>query len=161
MKRFLIPFLLLACVLPLGLGWVHSADDDKVLTAGEIRTILDDVKIKYDEEKDDEDKTFFVLKLEEDTKVLLYQYGGGEKDQCSSLQLVFAVEGDDSIKVDKMNSWNRDERYTKAYLDDEKNIFLEQDMDLSAGFDKAAVRKFVKDFVKILPEFAEHLTSKD
>lgn len=145
-------------MLPFAIGFIPNAEDEKVILPTEIRTTLSDLKLDTEEGKDDEDKTIFIIKMEEEDFALLYQYGGGDKDQGSSLQMVYFLTPEDAKKAaEKVNEWNRDERFTKAYIGEDGDAYLEQDFDVAAGYEKAAVRKFIKDYMAAIPEFIKHM----
>lgn len=146
---------------PILAGFASNLFEEKTIPASDLRTILKDLKYTIEEEKDEEDKTFFVIE-KDDAAVVLYQYGG-EGDVASSIQLraVMEIDPDDELLLPKLNAWNAVERYTKAYTDGEEAMMLEQDLDLAAGFDKDAIKKYVKDFMEALPKFQKAMADEE
>ncbi len=160
MKRFLPLTALFILATPLLAGFAGALLEEKTIPAGDLRTILTDLKLKTEEEKDEEEKTFFMIETD-DATVVMYQYGG-EGDTASSVQLraIMEADADDELLLPKLNAWNAVERYTKAYTDGEGGVMLEQDLDLAAGFDKGAIKKYVKDFMDALPKFQKMMEAE-
>ena len=56
------------------------------------------------------------------------------------------------------NAWNKDHRFSRAYVDEEGNIWLESELDLSGGVSLVAVRAFLGLFRDhSLPDFMAHI----
>lgn len=134
-------------------GWVPAskADEVKTLAVSELRTVLKEFG-EVEEQKDDEDKTFFLVKGKEDVNFLVFQYGGkGDLSTSISITAPFEVKAD----LEALNAFNRDTRFVKAYQADEDTVMLESDLDLSVAPSKASVEKFVKTFVSTVKTFKE------
>lgn len=157
-SKILLVALPFAVTALFGFNALHM--EDKTMSADDLRGILKAEKIEFKEEKDDEEKTMFVIK-QGDYTTILYQYGA-EGDKCTSLQLRCMFDTDDKeVDLDKVNAWNRDERYTKAYHnEDEGVIALEEDLNVAGGVSEDAVKKYVTEFLKEIPSFNEHMTSE-
>ncbi|MDQ7070451.1 MAG: YbjN domain-containing protein [Rhodobacterales bacterium] len=65
-----------------------------------------------------------------DTKFRVYFYGCENNDNCSSLHFRAGYDLANGITASKMNEWNREKRFAKAYIDDEGDPFLEMDVNL-------------------------------
>jgi hypothetical protein len=61
----------------------------------------------------------------------LFFYGCTENANCKSVG--FWAYWDDEVPIDKLNAWNKDTRYGKLYLDDDQDVILELDVNLSKG----------------------------
>jgi hypothetical protein len=70
-------------------------------------------------------------------KVFFYGCDGG---QCESIQFSTAFDLDRPLTAAKVNEWNRDKRYGKAYIDDEGDPFI--DMDVNLDFDGVGAKNF-------------------
>ncbi len=149
---------LLAVSILANLAWIPAAkaDEEKSISATDISSVIKDLGLKADEDKDDEDKTFWTIEGD-GYSVLLFQYGG-KGDVATSLGVSAFFDKEASLET--LDSWNRDERYTKAYSTDEQ-CALEADLDQSVAPSKAEVKKFLETFTKAIPEFKEHLSSSD
>lgn len=58
---------------------------------------------------------------------------GCEKGSNCSTVTFSSGWSDGSVKLDKINEWNRDKRFSRAYLDKEGDPILEFDVDLDKG----------------------------
>jgi hypothetical protein len=61
----------------------------------------------------------------------LFFYGCSEKVNCKSVQ--FWAYWDQEAEVEKLNAFNKDTRYGKVYLDDDKDVILEFDVNMVYG----------------------------
>lgn len=149
---------LLAVSLLANLAWIPSvrADDEKTISAGDITSVIKDLGLKAEEDKDDEEKTFWTIEGE-GYSILLFQYGG-EGDVATSLGI--SAFFDEEASLETLDAWNRDERFTKAYSADEQ-CALEADLDQSVVPSKAGVKQFLQMFTKAIPSFKEHLSSDE
>lgn len=65
-----------------------------------------------------------------DTKYSVYFYGCEDNDNCSSILIKAGYDLNDGISASKINEWNREKRFAKAYIDDDGDPFLEMDVNL-------------------------------
>ncbi len=61
----------------------------------------------------------------------LFFYGCKDNRNCKSVQ--FWAYWDDETPLEALNSWNKDTRYGKVYLDDDEDVVLEYDVNLVNG----------------------------
>ena len=149
---------LLAVSIFANLAWIPAAkaDDEKSISAADISSVISDLKLKAEEDKDDEEKTFWTIEGE-GYNILLFQYGG-EGDVATSLGI--SAFFDEEATLEALDTWNRDERFTKAYSADEQ-CALEADLDQSVAPSKAEVKQFLQMFTKAIPTFKEHLSDSE
>ena len=133
-------------------GWVpaHFADEDKTMSAGDIRQALSDMGSTVEEKKDEEGKTYFLVKTKDSNTFLLFQYGG-KGDLCTSLSASAPFNSKPDLK--KMDAWNSSTRFTKAYTGTEETEILEADLDVSVAPNKAIVQKFLTMFNKAITSY--------
>ncbi len=82
-----------------------------------------------------------------DTKFAIYFYGcDNNHENCTAIQFGAGYDLPVGISALKINEWNRDQRFAKAYIDDELDPFLE--MDVNARFDGIGEKNF-EDMVEI------------
>ena len=81
----------------------------------------------------------------EGMKILLLNGNG-------ALQLYFSVSGT-SADLARMNTWNTTKRYSRAYLDKDKDPTLESDLMLKDGVSKESIAQFVQVFSQSLSTF--------
>jgi hypothetical protein len=66
--------------------------------------------------------------------IYLYDCSGeGNARRCTSMQYASGWPANSGYTFDKINSWNRANRYIKAYLTKTGGLFGEYDMDISPG----------------------------
>ncbi len=78
---------------------------------------------------------------------------------CSSVQLWAGFSASGELPPGLLNSWNRDHRFTRAYVDDDGLIHLETDLDLSGGVALDAVIELMRTFRASALAFSEHLST--
>jgi hypothetical protein len=61
----------------------------------------------------------------------------------------------------RINEWNRDKRYTRAYIDKEGDPCLELDLDLEGGSSMGAVREMFRTWRTCVKLFTEHIGYED
>jgi len=66
-----------------------------------------------------------------DTKFRVFFYGCENNTHCSSIHFRAGYDLDNATYALKMNEWNREKRFAKAYIDDEGDPFLEMDVNLA------------------------------
>lgn len=81
----------------------------------------------------------------EGMKILLLNGNG-------ALQLYFSVSGT-SADLARINTWNTTKRYSRAYLDKDKDPTLESDLMLKDGVSKESIAQFVQIFSQSLSTF--------
>lgn len=54
-------------------------------------------------------------------------------ERCSSLQFAVGFDTKGALTVNKINEWNRQNRWVRAYIDTTNNSWLEFDVDLAPG----------------------------
>ncbi len=68
-----------------------------------------------------------------DTKFNVYFYGCDDNHaNCTAIQFGAGYDLKNGISALKINEWNRDQRFAKAYIDDESDPFLEMDVNMAA-----------------------------
>ena len=90
--------------------------------------------------------------------ILLVTYGC-EAGSCKSVQLYagFSMTGKKKVSLEKINEWNRDRRFGRAYIDTEGDPVVEYDLDLEGGVTKGAVEEWIRTFGSIVSTFATHI----
>ncbi len=66
-----------------------------------------------------------------DTKFWVYFYGCEDNRNCASIMFKAGYDLNNGISALKINEWNRDKRFVKAYIDDEGDPFIEFDVNLA------------------------------
>ncbi|GAB1575980.1 DUF945 family protein [Bordetella petrii] len=79
---------------------------------------------------------------------------------CSDLMLRAVVASARPIPLARINDWNTRNRWTRAYLEDNKNAVLEMDVNAYGGIGGDSASYLVGTFLTTLPAFAEVMTAK-
>lgn len=81
----------------------------------------------------------------------IYFYGC-ELGRCKSLQYSAGFDTD-PMTYSKVNTWNADHRFGRAYLDDEMDPYLEMDLDLERGASTELIAESLRTWSMLLPDF--------
>jgi hypothetical protein len=87
----------------------------------------------------------------------LFFYGCTEKANCQSVQ--FWAYWDLEVPLDRVNAWNKDTRYGKVYLDDDKDLVLEYDINLAHGASDRNFEESADIWVRLLGKVDKELAS--
>lgn len=139
--------LALAFLLPLlAPAAVRAADDDVVekMSGARLGRILTDLELEFDEVQDDA-----YLFLVEGSKVVLFNKG-------ETMQLYHGI-ADLEVSLERINEFNRDYRFTRAYIDREGDPVLESDIELTGGVTELNVKEWVRTYRAVLQAFHEHI----
>jgi Putative bacterial sensory transduction regulator len=63
----------------------------------------------------------------------------------------------DGTTLNRVNEFNREKRWAKAYLDDDGDPVIEADLDFEGGVTQDSFERFIKLFVQVAALYAEHL----
>jgi len=63
----------------------------------------------------------------------IYFYDCDKAKRCKALQFSAGFDLKEGLKLEKVNEWNRKNRYLKAYLDDDLDPYVQYDVNVNAG----------------------------
>ncbi|KSB90829.1 hypothetical protein AS593_16970 [Caulobacter vibrioides] len=63
----------------------------------------------------------------------IYFYDCTAKPRCKAVQFSAGFDLKTPLSAGKINEWNRDNRYLKAYIDDDGDPYVQYDVNLNAG----------------------------
>ncbi len=109
-----------------------------------IEQILDAAKIDYSEVK----QNVYSFKVRGYKAVIFVKPG--------DIQL-YAVFTGRKITLNRINDWNREHRFSKAYLDNDGDAALESDLDFDGGVTGATIGNFFALFARSIEAFSDHL----
>ena len=66
----------------------------------------------------------------------------------------------DKVSVQKINDWNKKQRFCRAYVDKDGDAVLESDLDLEGGVTLENIKAFIDAYRTLLPLFARHLVAR-
>lgn len=132
-----------------------SQDVITQLSDGHLTRILQNLGYEEIEavDKDDDTTTFrFVV---DGRTVLLMNYRSSK-----DIRIFIYFENDAGVSrstLTTINEWNRDKRWSKAYLDDEGDWTLEADFDVQPGVTEDAIEAFIQLWMSTVDDFVEHI----
>ncbi len=85
----------------------------------------------------------------------VYFYGCHGGPRCTSIQFSTAFHVDGGMTYERINTWNRTSRFGRAYLDDEKDPYVEMDLDVEHGFTTEAVDNNIDTWNAVIPAFVK------
>ena len=77
------------------------------------------------------------------------------KDRCTSLQYVASFPNTEALSLAKINAWNRQSRYVRAYLDRSGRVLGEYDLDVAPGLDDKALDHSLRRWRSALARFKQ------
>ena len=88
----------------------------------------------------------------------IYFYGCDKNINCSSIQLSSGFDLETGTTLDLINEWNANKRFGKVYLDDEKDPYIEMDIEMEgAGIPEETFRMNMETWDKIVADFQTHI----
>ena len=75
----------------------------------------------------------YVSSAAEGVNFQVYMYDCKDGPRCASMQFSVVFDLYKGLTTDKINQWNRDKRYIKAYIDSEGDPWGQYDVNLSPG----------------------------
>ena len=76
-----------------------------------------------------------------------------KKDRCASMQYSVSVRSAQAMSLSRINAWNRQSRYIRAYQDTSGRLFGEYDIDIAPGLDQKALDHSLKRWLSALQRF--------
>lgn len=129
----------------------HVSEVFTTITLDRLESLLDDHGIVAKHEQVEE-KEFLKFNAGPFT-ALLFPYGTGP--DFMSLQFRAGFRGNPPLGT--VNTWNRENRYGKAYLDDDDEPVLEYDLDLEGGATESTIVEAVRTFRALVKHFYESI----
>ncbi|MBL8065319.1 MAG: trypsin-like peptidase domain-containing protein, partial [Chthonomonadaceae bacterium] len=124
-----------------------------------LRGCFEKLGLKSSSEDDGTGKTAFQFDSG-GSKASLFQYAkNGQSNQTVSLSLSAAFKVQDA-NLQRLNDFNRSNRFVRCYLDKNGTVYLEDDKDLTTTDNENSLCRFVSVFCKSMDRFVGHLSGK-
>jgi hypothetical protein len=104
-------------------------------------------RMGFDYKASDKDPSNFIFTME-GYKVVLLNYP-------NSIQLYAGFKSGGKVSLDTINTWNREKRFSRAYIDSENDAVIESDLDLEGGVSNKAIDEFIRTFRTSLKDFTK------
>ncbi len=93
--------------------------------------------------------------------LVLFMNCDDEEKNCKTLQFYMGFSDAKDVSLDKLNTWNKDKRFARAYRDDEGDPVLEMDVDLDfAGIPRENVGESFNTWASLMDSFREFVLEK-
>lgn len=129
---------------------------DGGVTAGEVRAALQAKGFKAEVTKDSEGDPL-IRSAADGSNFSIYFYDCDKSGRCVAIQFSAGFDLTKGTTLEVVNTWNKDRRFGKAYLDDERDPYLEYDIDLEHGATTEALENVVDVWESVLPTFKKHI----
>ncbi len=140
-------------VVGVALGLALAQGVVKDLTPGVLEGVLRGAKVAYERT----DTGVYRLEMAKLKKVWL-SLDFCREERCGVLTLSAGFTLEEPPALSLLNEWNRDHRFSRAFLDEEGTAWVESDLDLTGGVSLGAVEAFLALFAEeILPEFMDFI----
>ena len=84
-----------------------------------------------------------------------------DNKNCKTLQYYMGFSDAKDVSLDRLNKWNKDKRFARAYKDDEGDPVLEMDVDLDfAGIPRENVGETFNTWASLMDSFREYIFEK-
>ena len=91
------------------------------------------------------------------TEFEVFFYGCTLGKACTSIQFVAGFDTADGLDLSVANGWNREKRFGKVYLDDERDPFIEMDVTVDNGISADVFAATLRNWDNTLSGFADHI----
>lgn len=126
---------LLAAVTAFALALPASAAaiSDAGLTRGEVAAFLKSKGYPVNATKDDNGLAILKSTTPSGVNFDIYFFDCNSEDRCPSIQFAAGWSMPNPVDRDKLNTWNREHRYMRAYVQDAGALYGEVDMIIAPG----------------------------
>ncbi len=94
-------------------------------------------------------------------KFLVLSMNCEEGKNCKTLQYYMGFSDAKDVSLERLNQWNKDKRFARAYKDDEGDPVLEMDVDLDfAGIPRENVGETFNTWATLMDSFREYVFEK-
>ncbi|OWR00927.1 YbjN domain-containing protein [Sphingopyxis witflariensis] len=85
-----------------------------------------------------------------------------ENKNCKTLQYYMGFSDAKEVTIERLNQWNKDKRFARAYRDDAGDPVLEMDVDLDfAGIPRENVGETFNTWASLMDSYREYVFEKD
>jgi hypothetical protein len=162
--RYLRVFVLLLAVAAISGAADAAPRNDTVIdavTGKEFAALMAEFGYDVKLEKDDEGDPYLVSSKGETSFVVIFYGCDKNKDTfkrvCGDVQFRSSYEAPEAASLSRMNKWNTDFRFGKAYVDDDGDPTIEMVLNMSGGVTASYVRNILKWWSIVLRDFEDHI----
>lgn len=159
MKRSVIGVLV---VIMLGSAWAQNTRSDTVylnLNVVAMENLLRGFGLQTTRQQNDKGVVYFQIKLGDWDKVFV-DLLDCQNNLCTSMIVYAGFTLDNPPGLDKVNLYNQQKRFVRAYVADNGDAWLEDDLDLAGGVTAANIKAWLERFGKSISEFTDAIGFK-
>jgi hypothetical protein len=120
------------------------------MTAKEVQAWLSESGYRAELAKDDKGEAY-VKSASDGVNFEAHLYNC-KQDRCGSMQFIAGFDLDAKFERDKVNAWNRGNRYVESFTDDEGDPWFTYDANLSPGGGRAALDDDFAVWLSFIPD---------
>lgn len=117
-----------------------TRDGTSEMTASNIESLLKEMSLPFTVGKDGENKPSFRY-IHSGKTVIIALYGGSIPSSATSLGI--SVNFEMKTSLEKVNAWNRDQRFLKVYEESPGTLVLEADIDMGGDPSKKNLERLI------------------
>jgi hypothetical protein len=126
------------------------------LTIDELAQALKRAELPVTLKKTDSGEAYVESRAEGTTfQVWLYDC---KQSRCASIQFQAAYDAENGLDPGKVNEWNRDKRYVRMWLDEQRDPYFQYDVNVAPGGTFEALKDEIGVWKTYLPEFRRFST---
>jgi hypothetical protein len=130
------------------------------VTVDEVAAVLRAAGLNAEVGKDDQgDPKIRSLNEGGDFEFYVYFYDC-KNDRCSAIQFSEGYDMPNGISCERIDAWNRDWRYGRAFRDKENDPWLQMDVDVLRGSSTESIDNNLEVWLTVLREFQKHLATQ-
>jgi hypothetical protein len=129
---------------------------DGGITAPEVAQVLQDKGYKA-EVGTDSGGDPMVKSATDGSNFTVFFYGCNHGPRCSAIQFHAGFHLDKGMTTEKINEWNRANRFGRGFIDDEHDPNVEMDLDVEHGFLSEGLANNVDTWAAVLPAFKKFI----
>ncbi len=123
------------------------------VTDNQIEALLSECGFKGKRDTDEDGATRYVFNIGPNEATLCLVGDNKPTDKSTSLTLSIGFSPHSKPSVERVNAFNDEARFFKAFLDEEGDPFLVADLDLHGGVTTESIKEFIRGFAKAVPVF--------
>ncbi|MBV9997072.1 MAG: YbjN domain-containing protein [Caulobacteraceae bacterium] len=126
------------------------------ISAEEVAQVLQAKGYKAEIGKDNEGDPK-VTSAADGSKFTVFFYGCQHTARCTSLTLQSGFHLEGGMTMERINAWNKDNRFLKGWLDNVNDPFVEMDIEVGHAFLTETLGANIETWASIIPDFKKYI----